>query len=98
MMMSSGALGKNINVVLDDMSYHECTTLHADINECENGDDNCHENANCTNTEGGLNCSSNPGYSGDRVNCMSKLLYMYTHFCEESVLASVWLLISIPLT
>ena len=29
-----------------------CTTLHADDNECENGDHNCSENANCTNTEG----------------------------------------------
>jgi len=73
MMMSSGALGNNINVVLDDMSYHGCTTLHADINECENGDDNCHENANCTNTEGSFTCSCNPGYAGDGVICTSKL-------------------------
>ena len=61
------------------MSYHGCTTLHADINECENGDDNCNENANCTNTEGSFTCSCNPGYSGDGVICTSKLP-PYNHF------------------
>ena len=35
---------------------------------------NCHENAQCTNTEGSFNCSCNPGYSGDGVNCTSKLV------------------------
>ena len=80
------------------MSYNGCTTLHVDINECENGDGNCHENANCTNTEGSFNCSCNLGYTGDGVNCTSKLLYMYTHFVKKVLLASVWLLISIPLT
>ena len=37
--MDSIAVVSN-NLALDDMSYHGCTTLHADINECENGDDN----------------------------------------------------------
>ena len=47
---------------------------HVDINECE-GDDsnNCHENANCTNTDGSYTCSCNPGYTGDGVTCTSKL-------------------------
>ena len=34
---------------------------------------NCHVNANCTNTEGSFTCSCNPGYTGDGVNCTSKL-------------------------
>ena len=46
--------------------------MHADINECDNDDDNCSENANCTNTEGSFTCSCNPGYTGDGVNCTSK--------------------------
>ena len=48
---------------------------NSDINECE-GDDlnNCHENAQCTNTEGSFNCSCNPGYTGDGVTCTSKLI------------------------
>ena len=50
-----------------------CTTIHTDINECENGDDNCSENANCTNTEGSFTCYCNSGYAGDGVICTSKL-------------------------
>ncbi|CAH3156243.1 unnamed protein product, partial [Porites evermanni] len=41
----------------------------ADINECEAGKHNCHANANCTNTKGSFECTCNPGYSGDGVNC-----------------------------
>ena len=49
--------------------------LHADVDECESDDlNNCHENAQCTNTEGSYTCSCNPGYSGDGVNCTSKLI------------------------
>ena len=54
--------------------YMFCTSLYVDIDECENGEDNCHENAQCTNTEGSFTCSCNPGYTGDGVNCTSKLL------------------------
>ena len=46
--------------------------FYADINECESEENNCHENANCTNTEGSFTCSCNPGYTGDGVNCTSK--------------------------
>ena len=53
-----------------NLSYHPLYLT--DINECENGDDNCNENANCTNTEGSFTCSCNPGYTGDGVNCTSK--------------------------
>ena len=49
-----------------------CCTYNTDIDECENGEDNCHENANCTNTVGSYTCSCNPGYTGDGVNCTSK--------------------------
>ena len=51
-----------------------CCTYNTDIDECENAEDNCHENANCTNTEGSFTCSCNPGYTGDGVNCTSKIL------------------------
>ena len=45
---------------------------HADINECESDDsNNCHKNAQCTNTVGSFTCSCNPGYTGDGVDCMS---------------------------
>ena len=49
---------------------------HADINECMVDDsNNCHENAQCINTAGSYSCSCNPGYTGDGVNCTSKLQY-----------------------
>ena len=55
--------------------YMFCTSLYVDINECGSDDlNNCHENAQCTNTEGSFICSCNPGYTGDGVNCTSKLL------------------------
>ena len=46
--------------------------MYADVDECESDEDNCHENANCTNTVGSFTCSCNPGYTGDGVTCTSK--------------------------
>ena len=59
----------------DDFQLLHVLYLIVDLNECE-GDDssNCHENAQCTNTEGSFICSCNPGYTGDGVNCTSKIL------------------------
>ena len=51
--------------------------FNADIDECENGEDNCHENANCTNIEGSFACSCTPGYTGDGVNCTSELATLH---------------------
>ena len=51
-----------------------CAVYHADINECGSDDsNNCHENAQCSNTDGSYNCACNPGYTGDGVVCASKL-------------------------
>lgn len=49
-----------------------CTTLSADVNECDSGGDICSENANCTNLEESSNCTCNPGYTENGVNCTSK--------------------------
>ncbi len=45
-----------------------------DIDECTNSTmNNCDlNNGNCTNTEGGFNCSCNAGYSGDGTTCISE--------------------------
>lgn len=40
-----------------------------DINECENGRNDCHVNANCTNTVGSFNCTCKVGYTGDGRIC-----------------------------
>ena len=44
-----------------------------DIDECEIGNHTCHENADCTDTYGGFNCTCSSGYEGDGFfNCTSK--------------------------
>ena len=52
--------------------------IYVDIDECSEGTDNCDENASCTNTLGGFNCTCNTGYEGDGFEeCTSKLLTPY---------------------
>ncbi len=46
-------------------------TAFVDVNECETGS-SCHDNAACTNTEGGFDCSCLPGYQGDGRTCLGK--------------------------
>ena len=44
-----------------------------DINECSNVDDNnCHENAICTNTNGSFTCQCQNGYTGNGTTCNGK--------------------------
>ena len=45
--------------------------LSIDINECELETDNCHINADCTDTIGSFECTCNSGFEGDGVNCTS---------------------------
>ncbi len=45
--------------------------------------DDCHDNAACTNTEGGFDCSCLPGYQGDGRTCLGKqvlLLYWLLYY------------------
>ena len=60
------------------MNYEKNTVVHryistysnyTDIDECSSNKDNCHDNAECTNTRGGFICKCNTGYSGDGVTC-----------------------------
>ena len=41
-----------------------------DIDECKINV--CHHNASCTNTQGSYNCTCNPGYIGDGLNCKGR--------------------------
>ena len=43
--------------------------LRSDIDECAEGSHNCSMYAVCTDTEGSFNCTCNPGFEGDGVNC-----------------------------
>ena len=58
-----------------------CPFIFTDIDECASGGDNCHSNANCTNTDGSFSCTCRSGYSGNGVDCegMYVCTYMYMH-------------------
>lgn len=45
-----------------------------DINECDNGEDNCSPEATCTNTRGSFDCTCIKGYSGNGVTCAGKFI------------------------
>ena len=44
----------------------------ADVNECTEGINICHDNATCNNTEGSYTCSCNTGYTGNGFSCTGK--------------------------
>ena len=44
-----------------------------DIDECK-GNHSCHEDANCTNTNGSHVCDCQPGYTGNGQNCTGELI------------------------
>ena len=45
----------------------------SDINECGQGTDNCHANAQCTDTVGSFQCDCLPGFEGNGVTCNGKV-------------------------
>ena len=53
---------------------HISPSLHADIDECELGIDNCHVNATCADVVGSFVCTCNDGFEGNGVDCTSKTL------------------------
>ena len=46
-----------------------CIVLFLDIDECDTDTDNCHIDANCSNTKGSFYCTCKTGYSGNGVVC-----------------------------
>lgn len=56
-----------------------------DIDECALGEDDCHENAICSDIVGGsdsFQCACTTGYTGNGVICTSKKLYILKmHWC-----------------
>jgi len=48
----------------------------SDIDECAAGTDMCHQEANCTNTDGNYTCTCNSGYTGDGLECSGKCSYV----------------------
>ena len=53
--------------------------MYTDVNECDEGIHNCHENANCSYVVGGFNCTCNTGFTGNGISCESNgKLHRYT--------------------
>ncbi len=43
--------------------------------ECDDAmNNNCHPNARCMNTIGSFKCSCNPGFTGNGIECIGKLI------------------------
>ena len=61
-----------VSIGIESVLYHHF--LSVDIDECNEGKEDCHSNATCANTEGSYNCTCVYGYSGDGRNCTSKTL------------------------
>ena len=60
--------------------------LSIDINECELETDNCHMNADCTDTIGSFECTCNSGFVGDGVNCTSMYMSLkISYWCGNVV-------------
>ena len=71
-----------------------CVIISADIDECEEGLDNCHEYATCNNTIGSYECICNPGLTGDGVNCIGENMAMHFGFVIVCVCSSVHVYLS----
>ena len=54
-----------------------------DIEECHTGIDNCHADANCTNTKGSFYCTCLNGYSGDGVLCSGRKISLVLKHCTS---------------
>ena len=57
------------------MVSFNCIYLHfsnpsgSDINECASNNNNCHDEASCTNSIGSFDCNCNNGYFGNGTFC-----------------------------
>ena len=52
-----------------------------DADECSDGDDDCHSNADCTNIPGSFTCACSSGYTGDGQTCTGKIIQEF-HTCQ----------------
>ena len=53
-------------------NYISCLFLILAIDECSTQQDDCHDNATCSDTDGSYTCSCNDGFTGDGFTCASE--------------------------
>ena len=54
------------------MSIEYIPIFLSDIDECLTGANNCSDNATCTDTNGGYNCTCKRGFEGDGLTCFGE--------------------------
>lgn len=54
----------------------QCLCLSLDIDECGTNTDNCHVDANCTNSKGSFYCTCKTGYSGNGIVCEGRKFHL----------------------
>ena len=60
----------NLEKCLNDKSSIIFKNLSfTDIDECQAGSHDCHDNATCQNNQGNHNCTCNKGYQGNGTHC-----------------------------
>ena len=58
-----------------------------DVNECENGTNDCDPVlAICNNTIGAFTCHCKTGFIGDGKNCSGTVIFLTTTYCSHSKL------------
>ena len=63
--------------------------MFPDIEECATHSDNCHADANCTNTKGSFYCKCLYGYYGDGVTCNGMFILHVISMCNQVVKSNI---------
>lgn len=63
--------------------------MFPDIEECATHSDNCHADANCTNTKGSFYCTCLYGYYGDGVTCNGMFERHVISMCNQVVKSDI---------
>lgn len=62
-------MGKHILLWFSLVNFDMFCVLLVDINECDNGKNDCHGNAKCSNVPGSYTCQCKEGFVGDGRRC-----------------------------
>ena len=63
--------------------------MFPDIEECATHSDNCHADANCTNTKGSFYCKCLYGYYGNGVTCNGMFILHVISMCNQVVKSDI---------
>ena len=70
------------------LSWPFCRIFNSDIDECDDGIDNCHIFAHCSNEIGSFSCSCNDGYTGDGLTCSGMSDWQCNYFVVYSKIST----------